>query len=120
MDAFIEFKTSVTGDSLEEPDYCLCPELHVLCDLINAPRLTRSPYERYPTLSPISCTSKDKQCFLTIDTTGPDDGMSIVGLGFRCRSEVADQAEGLIRSIRSRSGVQTALLRGNLGLLIPQ
>lgn len=120
MDAFTDFKTSVTGDTLEEPDYCPCSELHVLCDLINAPRLTSSPDELYPTLSPISCLSKDKQCFLIIDTTGPVDGMSMVGLRFRCRSEIADQAEDLIRSIRSRSGVETALLRGNLGLSVPQ
>lgn len=120
MEAFTDFKTRVTGDALEESDYFPCLELHVLCDLMNAPRLTSSPYELYPTHSPISCISMDRQCFVTIDATGPEDGMSMVGLRVRCRSEVANQVEGLIRSIRERSQVQTALLRGNLRLLIPE
>lgn len=115
----IEFKVSICGDAIEEPEFCPCPELHSLCDLISAPRLTRSPYELFPTPNPILTISTDDSGFLLLNTTGPDDGMCMVGLQYRCPTQLADTAEALIRQIHDRSEIKTAMLRGDLGLSLP-
>ena len=114
-----EFKLSICGDAMEEPEFCPCPELNSLCDLISAPRLTRSPYELYPTPNQILTISIDDLGFLLLDTTGPADGMCMVGLQYRCQTDLADTAETLVRQIRDRSEIKTALLRGDLGLSLP-
>ena len=120
MNEYTDFKLGFCADAVEEREYSPCAKLHSLCDLISAPRLARSPFELYPTQNPILTMPSDRGGFLLLDTTGPDDGMCMIGLQFRCPSELADVAESLVRQIRDRSEIKTALLRGDLGLTLPE
>ncbi len=114
----IEFKLAVTVWSLEGPEYQPCPELHAICELIDAPTLQRSPAELFPSSNSIrSCSTTDPACFLNVDIRAdPTDQMEVVSVQIRCCNNVADSIEELLQKIRSRSEVKTALLRGNLGL----
>ncbi len=118
MATHTEFKVAVTVDSLEEPERQPCSELLAICQLLDAPALARSPAELYPSIEPIrSASVHDPSCFLNINIAcDPTDQMSVVGIQIRCQESVADQIDALLRQIHSRSEVETALLRGNLGL----
>lgn len=80
--------------------------------------LNVSPGEIYPQPEPVVLTSKvDPKTFLSINLAAdPTDQMEMVGLSIRCKSGVADAIHEKLKTIRERSAVATALLRGNLGL----
>lgn len=120
MATHTEFKLAVTALSLEEPEYRPCAELQAICQLIEAPTLTRSPAELYPSNQPIRCFSeRESSCFLSIDiNSDPTDQMSVVEIQIRCLDAVADQVNLLLCQIRNRSEIETALLRGDLGLCV--
>jgi hypothetical protein len=113
MDCFIDFRTSVTADALEEPDDCPCSELHILCDLINAPRITQSPFALYPTLLSISCisaTPRASSCWMQL-------AQRIKWAWWACNFVVVAKLRTELNGpsmMRSRSQIQTAFLRGNL------
>ena len=113
-----EFSTAVTVWALEKPDYEPCSELLKICQLLDAPELSRSPVELYPSLEPVrSVSTGDPTSYLNIDMVrDPTDQMDVVKINIRCSNEVADAVEELLRQIRTRSDVTTAMLRGNLGL----
>jgi hypothetical protein len=115
-----EFKLAVTVLSLEEHDYQACSELQAICHLLGASMLTHSPAELYPSQTPIrSISAHDPDCILEIDIAAdPTDQMNVVGIKICCPDNVADQVDACLRQIRARSEVQTALLRGDLGLLL--
>jgi hypothetical protein len=118
MTRHTEFSVGVTVWSLEEPEYEPCSELQAICQLLGAPTLTRSPAELYPSNELISSVStSDLGSILRVDISAdPTDQMEVVTLQVRCVNDVADWVEELLRKIHTRSEVETALLRGNLGL----
>ncbi len=80
-----------------------------------------SPAEMRPRSEPVVLMSKtDPRAFLSIDLTAdPTDQMDVVRLSARCKSVFADAIHEQLKSIRARSDVKAALLRGNLGLVSP-
>jgi hypothetical protein len=116
----IELKTRLTVWTLEEPEYYPCPELLDICDAIDAPRLTRSPAELYPTRNPICTQATDGSTrFLCIDTTGPEDGMEFVTVCIRCYTDDKQRIASLLHQLRERSEIVGPLLDGQLGIACP-
>lgn len=115
---YTEFKLGVTTWSLETTDDEPCDELVEICRLIHADELAVSPAEIRPRPEPLLLTSKsDPEMFLSINfADDPTNQMEVVGLSVRCKDEFADAIHERLKSIRQRSAVKTALLRGNLGL----
>ena len=117
MTAHTEFSLSVTVWALEEQEYQPCSELNSICQLLNAPSFTQSPAERFPSHEPATSVSTlDTGCYVRVDLAGdPTDQMEVVTIQIRCANAVADTVDALLRCIQSRSEVESALLRGNLG-----
>jgi len=113
-----EFKLTVTVWSLEDLDGRPCAELQSICRLLDAPALSVSPADMYPSKTPLfSGAANDSECGLEIVLSAdPSDQMGVAEITIRCPELVADNIEACLRRIRDRSEVQGAMLRGNLGV----
>lgn len=116
----VEFKLGVTLTDLLDDDRWWedCHELQAICTLLDVEKTDRSLAE---TSLEGTChelrSHSDPDSWLCLQPSNdPTDSMGISLIQLRCRTELADKVESLLRCIQSRATMTTTFLKGDLGL----